>query len=108
MEICTSSSTRGTTLLSRVVLSQQPAGVVRPQTAPTTRITASAVAEATRWRGGVRVDDLTAQPFAAVTQGGAVAITGAAPVTDLAVIDPMVTDHPYSTRLEPFPCRPPV
>jgi len=101
VDVCTITSTRGTRLLSRVVLSQQPAGVVRPQTAPTTQIPVSAFAGTSDRRG--RVLPCDAQPSATFDQGGAVAAIGAAPVTDL-----MVTDHPYSTRLGPLSCRPPV
>lgn len=108
MEICTNTSTPATTLLSRVVLSQQPGGVVRPQTAPTTLIAASALAEATAWRGRASTCGSAAQPSAAFGQGGAVAGSGAASVTDHRVADLMVTDHPYSTPLGPLSCRPPV
>ena len=107
MDICTTTSTRGTTLLPRVAASPLPADFARPS-ATSLRIAGSALAEAPRWRGPALPCGPTTQPFTASTQGGAVAATDAAPVTDHAVIDLMVTDHPYSTRLGPFSCRPPV
>lgn len=113
MEICTDTSTRGTTLLSRVVLAQQPGGVVRPQAAPTTWIDVAATAAALGRRGRALTCDPAASPFAACVQGGAVAGSGAAAVidhliADRMVADSMVTDHPYSTRLGPLSCSPPV
>jgi hypothetical protein len=107
METCTYASTRGTTLLPHVVLSAQPAGVVRRQAAPALGVTTPATAKQTRGRAA-SVRSHTARSFAGFTQGGAVAATSAAPVTSPSVIDLMVTDHPYSTRLGPFSCRPPV
>ena len=106
METCTTTSTRGTTLLSRVAVSPQRGGLVRPRVTSTLRIAPLALAKAARWRAGAPDRGLASQPFSAFHQGGAV--TDAAPVADPSVIDLMVTDHPYSTRLGPFSCRPPV
>jgi hypothetical protein len=105
METCTNTSTRGTTLLPRVVLSPQPAGVVRLQAAPAPGVTT--LATQSRWRA-TSARSLAATTFAGSIQGGAVAASDAAPVTTPSVIDLMVTDHPYSTRLGPSSCRPPV
>jgi|SRR3712207_5525534 len=102
VETNTITSTRETTLLSRAVLMQRTRGVVRPQTAPTGPVPATALSVATDWRGRGHSCARLAIACDAQFQGGAVAGFGVS-VTDL-----MVTDHPYSTRLGPISCRPPV
>jgi hypothetical protein len=81
MVSCTTASSRATTLLSCAPQAQ----VVAP----------------TALRRGWQAS-ATAPVFASF-QGGAIAATGTAPVIDL-----MVTDHQYSTRLGPSSCSPPV
>jgi hypothetical protein len=89
MASCTDTSSRATTLLSCPPLT---AGALRPVTAPGAQVAA---------RRGWQATSIA--PVFGSFQGGAIAATGTAAVTDL-----MVTDHTYSTRLGPPSCSPPV
>jgi hypothetical protein len=66
-----------------------------------------------RWRAAVDLEGRGdtcasgAKPAAAF-QGGAIAVTGMAPVTPVVSLTPMVTDHFYSTRPGSPSCSPPV
>jgi hypothetical protein len=102
MEVSTVTSTRETTLLSSAVLLPSQAQL-RPQTALRCPVDAAAMADASAWRGrpttGINGTDAPTAAF----QGGAIAGLGFADV-----LDHMVTDHKYSTRLGSSSCSPPV
>lgn len=92
MASCTDTSARATTLLSCPPLRPMTRAALRPVTAPGARVAARRDWQAT-----------SIAPVFGGFQGGAVAATGTAAVTDL-----MVTDHLYSTRSGPPTCSPPV
>ncbi len=92
MASCTDTSSRATTLLSCPPLRPMTGAELRPVTAP-----GAQVASRRGWQA------TSVAPVFGGFQGGAIAVTGAAAVTDL-----MVTDHTYSTRLGPPSCSPPV
>ena len=92
MASCTDTSSRATTLLSCPPPRPLTGEALRPVTAPGAQDAA---------RRGWQATSIA--PVSGSFQGGAVAATGTAAVTDL-----MVTDHPYSTRLGPPTCSPPV
>jgi hypothetical protein len=92
MDSCTTTSPRATTLLSRLPLQPTTLEALRPVTVP-----AAQVAVQRGWQA------TSIAPVFGGFQGGAIAATGTAAVTDL-----MVIDHTYSTRLGPPSCSPPV
>jgi hypothetical protein len=92
MDSCTTTSPRATTLLSRLPLQPTTLEALRPVTVPAAQVAA---------RRGWQATSIA--PVFGGFQGGAIAATGTAAVTDL-----MVIDHPYSTRLGPPSCSPPV
>ena len=89
MASCTDTSSRATTLLSCPPL--------RPMTGEALPVAGVQVAARRGWQA------TSIAPVFGGFQGGAIAATGTAAVTDL-----MVTDHTYSTRLGPPSCSPPV
>jgi hypothetical protein len=97
MASCTDTSSRATTLLSCPPLRPMTGAALRPVTAPGARVAA---------RRGWQATSIA--PVFGGFEGGAIAATGTAAVTDLMVTDLMVTDHTYSTRLGPPSCSPPV
>jgi hypothetical protein len=102
MEISTLFSTRETTLLSSAVLLPSEAQP-RPQTALRCLVDAAATADAASWRGRPATGSNGTDAPTAGFQGGAITGLG---FTD--VLDHMVTDHKYSTRLGSSSCSPPV
>jgi hypothetical protein len=92
MASCTDTSSRATTLLSCPPLRPMTGEALRPVVAAGVQVAA---------RRGWQATSIA--PVFGGFQGGAIAATGTAAVTDL-----MVTDHTYSTRLGPPSCSPPV
>ena len=102
MEISTVLSTRETTLLSGVVLLPSEAAL-RPQPAPGCLVGLPSTTDAAGWRARPDTDVQGITAPVAAFQGGAV--TG---LVFANVLDHMVTDHKYSTRLGSSSCSPPV
>jgi hypothetical protein len=102
MESCTVTGTRETTLLSGVVLLPSESAL-RPQPVPGCLVGLPSTTDAAGWRARPDTDVQGIPAPVAAFQGGAVTGLGFANV-----LDHMVTDHKYSTRLGSASCSPPV